>query len=151
MNRVIRWEEDGLEWEADQRHAELIISQLDLSRAKPVVTPGVKDEGKPKEAKEQEDEIVDFVQGQMYQNEGRIRLEEELNFIQESEVAETMEQQGWRRTSMGAGVQTRQTNADASGCGLEEAHYEEHGWWTHRGYACEQVFGQARSEGDSVI
>ena len=37
LNRVVRWEEDGLEREADQRHAELIISQLDLSNAKPVV------------------------------------------------------------------------------------------------------------------
>ena len=63
VNRVICWEEDGLEWEADQRHAELIISQLDLSEAKAVITPGVKDEGRPKNVKEQEDEIVIFSRG----------------------------------------------------------------------------------------
>ena len=41
----------------------------------------------------------------MYQSEGRIKLKEELNFIQESEFAETMEQQGWRQTSVGSWVQ----------------------------------------------
>ena len=61
MNRVIRWEEDGLEWEADQRPAEFIIGQLDLSKAKEVVTPGVKDEGNPKGVKEQQDEIIYFI------------------------------------------------------------------------------------------
>ena len=60
---MIRWEEDGFEWEPDQRHAGFIISQLDLSRAKPVVTPRVKDEGKPKGAKEQEDKTVEFIKG----------------------------------------------------------------------------------------
>ena len=104
LNRVIRWGEDGLEWEVDQRHTELFISQLDLSKAKAAVTPGVKDEGKPNEATEQEDEIIDIIQGQMYQNEGKIKLEEELNFIQEFEFAETMEQQAWRQTSVGSWV-----------------------------------------------
>ena len=54
----------------------MIISQLDLSKAKAVVTPGVKDEGKPKGVKKQEDVIIDFIQEQMYQNEVKIKLEE---------------------------------------------------------------------------
>ena len=49
--------------------------------------------------------VLDNIQGQMYQNEGKIKLEEQLNFIQESEVAETLEQQAWRQTSVGSWVQ----------------------------------------------
>ena len=63
------------------------------------------DEGKPEGAKGQEDEIIDFIQGQMYQSEWRIKLEEELKFIQDSKGAVTMKQQGWRRTGMGSWLQ----------------------------------------------
>lgn len=41
LNRVIRHTRDGYELEADHRHAELIIQQLELQSAKAVVTPGV--------------------------------------------------------------------------------------------------------------
>ena len=41
LNRVLRHTEEGYELEADLRHAELIIEQLDISSAKTVVTPGV--------------------------------------------------------------------------------------------------------------
>ncbi len=44
LNRVIRWTEGGLEYEADPRHAELIIKQLGLEEAKEVATPGEKEE-----------------------------------------------------------------------------------------------------------
>ena len=44
LNRVLRWEDAGISWEADQRHAELIIEQLDLKDAKPVTSPGCKEE-----------------------------------------------------------------------------------------------------------
>ena len=40
LNRVIRHTRDGYELEADLRHAELIIEQLELQSAKAVVTPG---------------------------------------------------------------------------------------------------------------
>ena len=40
LNRVIRHTHDGYELEADLRHAELIIEQLELQSAKAVVTPG---------------------------------------------------------------------------------------------------------------
>ena len=43
MNRVIRWDDDAIVDEADQRHAELIIKHLGLSdNTDSVVTPGVK-------------------------------------------------------------------------------------------------------------
>ena len=43
LNRVLRWTRDGLEYEADPRHSEILISELGLSSSSPVVTPGVKD------------------------------------------------------------------------------------------------------------
>ena len=39
LNRVLRWMDDGLEYEPDQRHAELIIRDLGMDGAKPVSTP----------------------------------------------------------------------------------------------------------------
>ena len=44
LNRVLRWEEHGISWEADQRHAELVVEQLGLGEARPVTSPGSKDE-----------------------------------------------------------------------------------------------------------
>ena len=41
LNRVVRRTPQGFELEADLRHAELIIEQLELGDCKPVVTPGV--------------------------------------------------------------------------------------------------------------
>ena len=40
LNRVVSWDESGIEYEADQRHAELIIKHL--SGSKSVVTLGEK-------------------------------------------------------------------------------------------------------------
>ena len=45
LNRIIRWTKEGLEYEADPRHVEIMIDQLDLKNAKPAVTPGSKEEG----------------------------------------------------------------------------------------------------------
>ena len=41
LNRVVRWTPEGQELEADFRHAELIIEQLELENSRPVVTAGV--------------------------------------------------------------------------------------------------------------
>ena len=41
LNRVIAWSEDGITYEPDQRHAELIIKDMGLSgSSNGVVTPG---------------------------------------------------------------------------------------------------------------
>ena len=46
MNRVVGWDNvKGLVFEADPRHTEIIIEQLNLKGAKPVSTPGTKEEG----------------------------------------------------------------------------------------------------------
>jgi hypothetical protein len=44
LNRVLRWEEKGICWEADPRHAELVVRQLGLETASTVTTPGSKEE-----------------------------------------------------------------------------------------------------------
>ena len=42
LNRVVRWCEDRIEYEADPRQAERLIPECGLSGAKSVATPGVK-------------------------------------------------------------------------------------------------------------
>ena len=41
LNRVVRWTRDGLEYEADQRHADAIVEEMGLKDARAVHTPGV--------------------------------------------------------------------------------------------------------------
>ena len=49
--RFVTWHEHkGIAYEADPRHAELVIEQLNLKEAKPVSTPGTREEGRTKEA-----------------------------------------------------------------------------------------------------
>ena len=42
LNRIVRITKDGLLYEADPRHAEMLIKAFNLEGAKAVVTPGVK-------------------------------------------------------------------------------------------------------------
>ena len=43
LNRVITWTADGIHYEADQRHAELVIKDMGLEgNSNSVVTPGVR-------------------------------------------------------------------------------------------------------------
>ena len=44
LGRTLRWTSTGIEYEADQKHAKLIIETLGLEKAKAVATPGSKDE-----------------------------------------------------------------------------------------------------------
>ena len=47
LNRIISWDGcRGNTYEADPRHVELVVDQLRLGDAKPVNTPGTKDEGR---------------------------------------------------------------------------------------------------------
>ena len=43
-NRVISWTNDGISYEADQRHVEVVIEQLQLQEAKETSTPCTRDE-----------------------------------------------------------------------------------------------------------
>ena len=40
LNRIVRWTPEGWEYEADQRHAELIIQAMGMEKGKAVATPG---------------------------------------------------------------------------------------------------------------
>ena len=42
LNRVIEWTKDGISYEADQRHAEIIVKQLGVSLSQAVCSPGHK-------------------------------------------------------------------------------------------------------------
>jgi hypothetical protein len=55
LNRVLRCTPSGWEYEADQRHAELVSKTLNLLEAKPVQTPG--EDVKPWLEKEEEEEL----------------------------------------------------------------------------------------------
>ena len=48
-NRIFRWTKEGVEYEADPRHAEIILQQLNITTCKPVCTPGTREEGHTKE------------------------------------------------------------------------------------------------------
>ena len=53
LNRILRWTSKGIEYEPDQRHAELVIQELGLEGCKPVDTPGCSDaERKTREEQE---------------------------------------------------------------------------------------------------
>ncbi len=43
LNRIVSWNERGIQYEPDQRHVEIVIKTLGLEKGKPVVTPGAKD------------------------------------------------------------------------------------------------------------
>lgn len=52
-NRVVTWDDaQGILYEADPRHVEIIIKQLQLSESKPVSSPGTKEEGRTSEDNE---------------------------------------------------------------------------------------------------
>ena len=39
LNRILRWTDGGLEYEPDQRHADIIIEQAGVKHCNPVSTP----------------------------------------------------------------------------------------------------------------
>ena len=44
LNRVVRWTESGIDYEPDQRHAEMVVRDLGLQLAKAVTSPGTKED-----------------------------------------------------------------------------------------------------------
>ena len=44
LNRVLSWTSAGLTYEADQRHAEILINELGVRGCKSVTTPGARDD-----------------------------------------------------------------------------------------------------------
>ena len=46
MNKIIRITSEGLELEADPRHAEVVVQDLGLAEAKPTRAPGIQESSK---------------------------------------------------------------------------------------------------------
>ena len=46
LNRVVRWTEAGLLYEADERHEEIVVREMGLEGAKAAPTPGTREEQK---------------------------------------------------------------------------------------------------------
>ena len=55
LNRVLRYTTEGWEYEADQRHGEILAKTMNLQDSKPVATPG--EEDKPWLEQEEEEEL----------------------------------------------------------------------------------------------
>ena len=49
LNRIVSWEQDGIKYEADPRHVEIMAQQLGLEDNKTITTPGNNDEGRTTE------------------------------------------------------------------------------------------------------
>ena len=47
LNGIVSWKDDGIQYEPDQRHVEIVIKALGLEEGKSVVTPGVKEKTNP--------------------------------------------------------------------------------------------------------
>ena len=45
LNRIVRLDAEGLSYEADPRHVEIMFKQMNMQDSKPVVTLGTEDEG----------------------------------------------------------------------------------------------------------
>ena len=55
LNRVIRMTEKGVEHEADQRHAEIIVENMGMKDSKGVATPGTRDDSEQDEEENEEE------------------------------------------------------------------------------------------------
>ena len=49
LNRCLEWRHDGLYYEADPRHAEIMVREMGVGSSAPVATPGVKTSVIPEE------------------------------------------------------------------------------------------------------
>ena len=66
LNRIIRWGTHGLEYEPDQRHAEKVVSDLQLEKAKPVSTPWTDEQVKQRSVNPTRDEPLSEMQMRNY-------------------------------------------------------------------------------------
>lgn len=62
LSRVLRWRNNGIEYEPDARHVQTIIKDLKLEKSKPVVTPGIQES----EVEEVEDSREEWQTDTMY-------------------------------------------------------------------------------------
>jgi hypothetical protein len=65
LGRILEWRDEGITFEADPRHAEIIIRELGLAEGKPVTTPGVK---APVDTEEEEGEELQNAEATKYRS-----------------------------------------------------------------------------------
>ena len=103
LNRILRWEDRGISWEPDPRHAELIVQQLELQGAKAVVSPGSKDE-------EKKINLAETRRDEKSEEEGVYHMSEcddgnvaswELHNAKAIDIEEVMVADGWHRKENG--------------------------------------------------
>ena len=51
MNRIVRWEDGEISFEADPKHVKKMLKDMKLTECKPAITPGTKDERKQDDKK----------------------------------------------------------------------------------------------------
>ncbi len=67
LNRVVEWSEEGISYEADQRHAEINVKHLGLEgESRSMCTPGVKGVRGSDEEEKELDVLLDSHDGTMY-------------------------------------------------------------------------------------
>ena len=93
LNRVISWEADGLVWEPDPRHGEIIIRQLGLEGGRSLKIPGVKEESR-RSKKELQEDVEEVVAAFVCDNNGSGRVASPAD---EPAKGET---RGWSKTTM---------------------------------------------------
>ena len=103
LNRVLTWQDWGIDWEADPRHAELVIQQLGLEGCRPVVTPGVKEEPKKdvddeRSAEKRATRTDEPAQGQKCKDEEAKRHAPKAK---PQDISEVLEKSGWSRNELG--------------------------------------------------
>ena len=54
LNKIVRHTKEGIELEADPRHAELVVKELEIENAKPSAVPGTKESSKTTQSKTDE-------------------------------------------------------------------------------------------------
>ena len=72
LNRCVEWREKSIAYEADPRHAEIIVRDLNLDKANPINAPGVNTKALP----EDDDKFLDKEEATMYR-----RLAARCNFL----------------------------------------------------------------------
>ena len=53
LNRMLRWTKDGIQYEPDQRHSDLIAKALGLENARPLTSPGAAESRESQQAREE--------------------------------------------------------------------------------------------------
>ena len=95
LNKIVRMTPEGVELEADPRHAEMVIKDLNLQDAKPSTVPGSKEEMKKIVTKDEGktdniDSIEPFSKGRIINKSGLLEFDVEGNVDSVQEAKDSM-------------------------------------------------------------